>query len=77
MPLALGHQFRCAPEPLLGLDHLARCEPLFAASVLAQRDQVGRSAHRAHGQIELLFSVAVPMHEHGKVAVRERRLTGA
>lgn len=40
-------------------------------AALAQRHQVARSAHRADRQIELLLPIAVPVHEHGKVAVRE------
>ena len=57
-----------ATEPLLGFDHLARCEPVFAASVLAQRNQVRRSAHRAHRLIELLFSITVSVHKHRQIA---------
>ena len=75
MPFALRHQLptrvasRCSVSIIC-----ARCEPVLAASVLAQRDQIGRCAHCAHHRIELLLPVAVPMHEHGKVAVREGRL---
>jgi len=71
MLFTLRQQCRCMSKALFGVDHLPRGEPLFAASVLAQRDQVGRTANRPHGQIELLLAVAVPMHEHSKVAVGE------
>src|SRR3546814_2171801 len=48
VPLPLGHQFRSALQPLFGLDHVARREPIIAAPVLAEFDQVWRTANRAH-----------------------------
>ena len=58
-------------KALLGLDHLPRREPVITAPVLSQSDEVGRSAHRAEHPVKLLLPVAVPVHEHGKIAVRE------
>ena len=74
MLLALGHQFRCALQPLLRLDHLARREAIFATPILAKLDQIGRRANGAHRPVELILPVRVAMHEHGKVAVGERSL---
>src|SRR3546814_16718013 len=42
MLVACRHQLAGALQPLFGLDHVARREPLLAASVLAEGDQVGR-----------------------------------
>jgi hypothetical protein len=65
---------RCTLQLLLGFDHLARREPIFAASVLANLDQIGRRANRAHRAVELLFPGRVAMHERRHVAPRERGL---
>src|SRR5690606_16449059 len=61
-------------EPVLALQHCARGEPLFAASITPEPHQLGRALHRAEHPIELLLAVAVPVHEPGKVARGERRL---
>ena len=61
-------------QALFGLDHLAGGEAILAASVLAEFDQIGRCAHRAHHLVELLDPVAVPMRELRHVAAREGRL---
>ena len=74
MPFAFRHHLGRAMESLFSLDHIARGEPIHAAPVLAQFDQVGRAAHRAHDLVELLDAVAVPMREHRHVTVREGRL---
>jgi hypothetical protein len=63
-------------EPLLGLDHLAAGKAIFTASILAQRDQVGRAADRGHDVVELVLPLAMPVHKHGEVTRRERRLGG-
>ena len=49
-------------------------ETVLAASVLAEFDQIGRIAHRAHDLVELVDPVAVPVREHRHVAPREGRL---
>ena len=74
MAFPFRHQFGGAVQALFGLDHLAGGEAILAASVLAQFDQIGRVAHRAHDGVELLDPVAVPVREHRHVAPREGRL---
>ena len=71
---SFGHQFRRPLKPLLGVDHLARGEPLFAAPVLTEWDQIGRAAHRTRHLIKLLLAVAVAVDEAGKITIGERRL---
>src|SRR3546814_20945068 len=71
VPLPLGHQFRSALQPLFGLDHVAQREPIIAAPVLAEFDQVWRTANRAHRPVTLFLAVGVAMHEHRHVAPRE------
>ncbi len=51
---ALGHQFRRLMQALFGLDHVACREPLFAAHILAEFDQIGRAPHRTYDLVELL-----------------------
>ena len=63
-----------AIQALFGLDHCPRREAILPASVLAQRNQVGRCAHRIVGGIELIFAVAMPVNEGGKIAPGEGRL---
>src|SRR3546814_3564015 len=46
MLVACRHQLAGALQPLFGLDHVARREPLLAASVLAEGDQVDRKSTR-------------------------------
>ena len=41
MPFPLRHQLRRLLKPLFGLDHLARCEAVVAAPVLAQCNKIG------------------------------------
>ncbi|MBB5705294.1 hypothetical protein FHR21_000619 [Sphingopyxis panaciterrulae] len=74
MTFPLGHQFRSALQPLFGVDHIAAGEAIFAAPVLAEFDQVGRTANSAHRPVVLILPVGVAMHEHRKVAIGERRL---
>ena len=74
MALPFGHQFGGVVQALFRLDHLARGEAIFAPSVLAEFDQIGRAAHRAHHLVELVDPVAVPMRELRHVAAREGRL---
>ena len=74
MAFALRHQFGGAVQALFGLDHGAGGEAILAASVLAEFDQIGRIAHRAHHLVELVDPVAVPVREHRHVAAREGRL---
>ena len=57
-----------------GLDHVAGGEAVFAASVPAEFDQIGRAAHRAHHRVELIDPVAVAVRELRHVAAREGRL---
>ena len=49
-------------------------EAILTASVLAEFDQFGRVAHRAHHGVELVDAVAMPVREHRHVAAREGRL---
>ncbi len=82
LTIAIGHMMaapcfqpdRCALQALLGLDHLARSEPVIALAVLAKGNELGRVLHRRHHGIELLFVGAVPVREHRKVTRGERRL---
>ena len=74
MAFPFGHQFRGAVQALFRLDHLAGGEAIFAARVLAEFDQIGRVAHRAHDLVELVDPVAVPVRELRHVAPREGRL---
>ena len=74
MALPFRHQFGGMVQALFGLDHLGRGEAIFAASVLAEFDQIGRIAHRAHDVVELIDAVAMPMRELRHVAPREGRL---
>ncbi len=74
MAFPFRHQFGGAVQALFGLDHLAGGEAIFAAPVLAEFDQIGRAAHRAHDRVELVDPVAVPVREHRHVAPREGRL---
>ena len=74
MALPFRHQFGGAVQALFRLDHLAGGEAIFAASVLAEFDQIGRTAHRAHDLVELVDAVAVPVRELRHVAPREGRL---
>ena len=74
MALPFGHQFGGAVQALFRLDHLAGREPILAASVLAEFDQIWRAAHRAHDLVELVDPVAVTMRELRHVALREGRL---
>ena len=61
-------------KTLLGLDHRPRSEPLLAASVLAERDHLGRPLDRCEHSVEMLMPIAVAVNELGKVAGRECRL---
>ena len=54
MAFPFRHEFGGAMQALFGLDHLAGGEAIFAASVLAEFDQIGRAAHRAHDLVELV-----------------------
>ena len=74
MALPFRHEFGGAVQALFGLDHVAGGEAVFAASVLAEFDQIGRIPHRAHDLVELLDAVAVPVRELRHVAPREGRL---
>ena len=74
MAFPFRHQFGGAVQALFRLDHVAGGEAIFAASVLAEFDQIGRAAHRAHDLVELVDPVAVPMRELRHVAAREGRL---
>ena len=68
MALPFRHQFGGAVQALFGLDHVAGGEAILAASVLAEFDQIGRTAHRAHDLVELVDPVAVPVRELRHVA---------
>jgi len=74
MPLPSSKPIAGAFQPLLGVDHIARGKAVLAASVLAQRHQLGAGPHRAHHLVELVLAVAVPERELRQVAPRERRL---
>ena len=74
MAFPFCHEFGGAVQALFGLDHVAGGEAIFAASVLAKFDQIGRIAHRAHDLVELVETVAMPVRELRHVAPREGRL---
>ena len=74
MAFPFRHEFGGAVQALFRLDHGAGGEAIFAASVLAEFDQIGRIAHRAHHLVELVDPVAVPVRELRHVAPREGRL---
>ena len=74
MALPFSHQFGGAVQAPFRLDHRAGGEAILAASVLAEFDQIGRTAHRAHHLVELVDPVAMPMREPRHVAAREGRL---
>src|SRR3546814_8341320 len=74
MPRPIRKPIAGLAQPLLGVDHVARREPILAAPVLPQRHQLGRGPHRAHHLVELILAVAVPERELRQVAPRERRL---
>ena len=74
MAFPFRHEFGGAVQALFGLDHVAGGEAIFAASVLAEFDQIGRIAHRAHDFVELVDAVAVPVRELRYIAPREGRL---
>ena len=54
MAFPFRHQFGGAVQALFRLDHVAGGEAILAASVLAEFDQIGRIAHRAHDLVELV-----------------------
>ena len=68
MAFPFCHEFGGAVQALFGLDHRAGGEAVFAAIVLAEFDQIGRIAHRAHDLVELVDPVAVPVRELRHVA---------
>jgi hypothetical protein len=68
------HEFSGLMQAPFGLDHVAGGEAIFAAGVLAEFDQTGRAAHRAHDFVELLDPVAVTMREDSHITPREGRL---
>ena len=74
MVFPFRHEFDGAMQALFGLDHFARREAIFAASVPAEFDQTRCAAHRAHHRVELVEPVAVTMRELRHVAPREGRL---
>ena len=61
-------------QPLFDRQHFTRAEPLAAGAVLAERDQLGRGLHRAHGLGELIGVVGVPVNEARQVVVGEGAL---
>ena len=61
-------------QALLSLDHLAGGEAIFAASVLADFDEIWRATYRANDLVELVDPVAVPVRKLRHVALREGRL---
>src|SRR5260364_423911 len=61
-------------QALFCLDHSAGCEPILAAGILAQLDQIGRALNRAHHLVELVEPVTVPMRELCKVTACKGRL---
>src|SRR5262249_46546161 len=74
MAFPFSHHLSGAVQTLFCLDHGACGEAIFAASVLAEFDQIGCSAHRAYDLVELVDSIAVPMRKLRHVALREGRL---
>jgi hypothetical protein len=74
MALPFNHQFGGVVQASFRLDHLPRGEPILAASVLAEFDQIGRSAHRAHDLVELVDPIAVTMREDSHIPACEGRL---
>ena len=74
MAFSFRHEFGGTVQALFGLDHRAVGEAVFAADILAEFDQIGRLAHRAHDLVELIDPVAMPMRELRHVAPCERRL---
>ena len=71
MAIPFGYQFRGAMQALFRLDHGLGGETIFAASVLAEFDQIWGATHRAHHFVELVETVAMPMRELSDVALRE------
>src|SRR5436305_2064363 len=74
MPNPHRQPIRCAVQPLLSLEHIARREAFVAASVTPKCHQFRRGFHRRHDAVELLLPVAMPMYEHGEITRGERRL---
>jgi hypothetical protein len=74
LALPSRHQFSRAVQAPFRFDHGADCEPILAAGVLAEFNQIGRPAHRAHDLVELVEPVAVTMRKPRHVAPREGRL---
>src|SRR5437870_1247037 len=74
MAFPLGHQFGRTMQALFRLDHLAGSKPILASRVLAEFDQIGRSAHGAHDLIKLADPVAMPVRELRHVTVCKGRL---
>ncbi len=74
MPAPSGQPFRRTLQPLLGFDHVAAGKARFTSAISSERHQLGRPLHGRHHRIELLFPIAMPMHEHGEVAIGERCL---
>ena len=75
---------RCCPLPAIcSADRSSRCSVASIsrvlnrsrpAPVLAERDQLGRGFHRAHGLGELIGVVGVPVNEARQVVIGERAL---
>jgi hypothetical protein len=61
-------------QPLFRRQHFPGAKSLPARAVLAERDQLGRGFHRAHGLGELLGVVGVPVNEARQVVIGERAL---
>src|ERR1700748_2771870 len=74
MAFPFRHQFGGTVQALLSLDHLAGGEAIFAASVLAEFDEIWRATYRANDLVELVDPVAVPVRKLRNVALREGRL---
>src|SRR3546814_18752171 len=69
-----GHYIGGAMQALFGLDHRVRSKAILPASILAQRDYVGRCPHRIVGGSELFLSVAVAVKQGGEFAPTVRCL---
>jgi hypothetical protein len=74
MAVPFCHKFGGAMQALFRLDHVAGSEAVLAAPVLAEFDQIGRAAHRAHHRVELVDPVTVPVRKLRHVEARKGRL---
>src|SRR3546814_19303422 len=73
-PPPVAEPFHCAVQPLLGLDHLAAGEPIFAAPVLSCFDPAGRCFERRPPALTLTLPIAIHMDDHRPLHSHDRRV---